>query len=109
MARYSNWSEMIKYLNNRDDEYEFTPLDIKKHLHNNSITINSYVRILMLHEYINRVDRGLYKLNKEIPCDLLYTKAKKYAYMTPEQRIRLQKIKKIKNKIKIKKESHVCS
>ena len=108
MARYSNWSEMIKYLNNRDDEYAFTPSDIKNHLYNDSVTINSYVRVLMLCEYINRVGHGLYRLNKEIPADLSYVNAKKYAYTTPEQRVRLLKILDIKNKIAKRKKEKVC-
>lgn len=106
----SNWKETIEFINKKDDfkgvnYYNwFSPKEVKDEVYDYSFyspsTIHTYFRVLVLLKYIHRIDQGKYIKIREIPTNLSFSVAKKYAYsVDPTQIDRYVKILMIKEKM----------
>lgn len=105
------WKETIEFINKKDDykgvNYynSFSPKDIKNEIYGYSFystgTVNSYFRTLVILGYIYRIDQGKYIKVRDIPTNLSYSVAKKFAYsIEPKLIDRYLKILMIKENMK---------
>jgi hypothetical protein len=103
----SDWSKTIEYINSfPNDEWVFTPMDVKDNVEKSTNTISLYVNYLHKAGFLKRANRGVYRRVQDIPSDLTLSKLKKFTYpegATWEDRKRsverYWKLKDIKNKI----------
>lgn len=77
----SDWSNTIKYINSfPNDNYRFSPKQVKEYIYGNSDTIGLYINYLHKAMYLKRMGHGIYRRIRLIPKDLTLSKLRSFVY-----------------------------